>query len=192
MQALQKDNLKLALEVAGQKGIPAEKVEQMTDVCRQSLLGRDPMMNVAALRCLISMKHACVIEIDTLKMLLQSKHRTLKLAAHVAAAEMAKEEVVLPPELIDLFVTRWAADPLAAAVLIASCTTAVECARRVADAFEYGSRPPPEIAMRLLRAMAVHEEMHAKIEPIVRRFLGEPLATDVQMEFEKLMKRVKE
>ncbi|KAH0795163.1 TKL family protein kinase [Histomonas meleagridis] len=188
LHAIQKENVKLSLEVAGQRGVPPERVEEVTEICKRCLLDEDPMLNVAALRCLISMKKAHVVEIDTLRVMLQSKNGTLRLASHVAAAEMVKEGVVLPMEMIDMFITRWQDDPLAAAILIATCSR-VENARHLMDAFTYGSRPQPEIAMRLLRAIAAHQEMKERVAEVAKGFMEISMSTELHEAFEKLVNK---
>ena len=120
LHAMQPNDLKLALEVAAQKGVPSDKVHNLTDHCTQYLMDEDPMVSVAAIRCLVSMGEAKRISIDTLKMQMQSKNETLKYSAFIAAAQISIEGVQLPIELIDSLITKIEKEPLAASVLIAA------------------------------------------------------------------------
>ncbi|OHS96383.1 hypothetical protein TRFO_37494 [Tritrichomonas foetus] len=99
--AIHPDNIKLALEIKKQKHVRANKCEQLAKKSIQILGEADPMLNEKKIRCLVSLNKASLIKKEALKISMQSKNGTKKIAAHIAAAQMALEEKKLPLDLID-------------------------------------------------------------------------------------------
>lgn len=199
-------DLKLALEISAQqiyanaKGVQkadvteslidrtttAEKLESLSDRCVQVLSHQDPMLNVSAIRCLVGINKASKIPIETLKIFMQSKNCTLKLATHIAAAEMALEGVQLPLDLIDALIAKWTTEPLAPTVLIAGCNNK-EIAKHLINTFNYGTTPPPEIALKIINAAANHKELSDILQTTILRLLDQNIPPDMYQQLQRIL-----
>ena len=187
LHAVQTSNKKLALEIAAQNGVASEKTaESLVNHCLHILGDQDSMLNVAVLRVLVKLGKASLIPIETLKIDMQSKHNTLKLASFIAAAEMALEGSILPLDLIDFLSSKLLIEPLAPTVLIAACKD-LETARHLISAFNYGSIPPPDIALKLLKQASMHHELAEELHSIVSSMLEKDIPEELVKQFEAIL-----
>ncbi|KAH0785041.1 TKL family protein kinase [Histomonas meleagridis] len=171
LHALNHNDIKLALEVAAQKGIPKEKTQTLAEQCINFVNDEDPMMCVAAIRCLVSMEQAKKIEIDTLKAHMQSKNNTLRFAAYISAAEMCTEGVKLPIDLIDALVIKSDSEPLIASILIAAAINR-EIAEHLINTYLYGNKISKELINEIVKVASKHKELQELIKKIPEKMLS--------------------
>ena len=166
LHAMHPDDLKISLEISAQNAIPPEKLDSLAELCIQCLSSQDPMLVVASLRCLISTSQCKKLSVDTLKSIIQSKNRTLQLVSYMAIAEMAKEGVVLPSDLIDLFIVKWA-EEVASIVLITACEN-LENAQYLIDYIASNNNITSKtVTIKILYASLKFKELHQQIKYII-------------------------
>ena len=165
--AIHPNHAKLALEICGQKGVPDLWVDVVVDKCEKYLTSDDPMLIVAAIRCLIGIHRPDCIGIDTIRLNIQSSNETLKMASYVAAAEMAFHGTPMPADLIDAIASRWN-EPIVAPVIVGACKN-VDIAKHILGRLEYGSMPPPALAAQILNMAAQHSELTEAVKQQISR-----------------------
>jgi hypothetical protein len=163
------NHVKLALEVVARTGVRNEESKRgIVQRCLNSLRGNDPMLIVAAVRCLIALGDANQIPIDVVQSYLQSRNTTLRLAGYVAAAEIAGIGLPLSTDVIDACVDRMGTIPLAAAVLVGACGN-VENGRYLVGKLAKKWMPPRTIAVKMLLRASEHQELVAVVRGIAER-----------------------
>lgn len=167
IHALQPLQVKLALEVCAQKGAPADYIDIVADRCSKYLSNDDPMLVVAAMRCLITLKKAPKIGIGTVRMNMLSRNDTLRVASHVAAAEMAMSGVSLPIDLVDAVASRWS-DPIAATVVVCACKS-YDVARYIINRLQYDHLPSEKIILQILKMASTHEKLISDVQTLVKK-----------------------
>jgi hypothetical protein len=159
IHVLSSNLLKLALEVVARTGFG------IVQRCSYALRSNDPTLALAAIRCLIGIGEARSFPIDRMKVHIESRNTTLQLAAYLAVATAAENNVQLPFELIDICSARAKNVRLAGEVVISACTW-IENARRVIGKIESAGWEPEFVGRILLKARK-HEELRASILEIL-------------------------
>ena len=172
VHALNPLHVKLALEVCAQKGTPENWKDRVAERCVKYLTNDDPMLIVAAIRCLIALRQANKIGIDTIRVNLHAANETLKLAAHVAAAEMALAGTRLPMDLVDALASRWN-DPVVGSVVACACKN-VEIARYIVSRLEFGMLPPSSTVVEIMTVGAEHKELGELVKKQIEKICSAP------------------
>ena len=167
VHSLQHEHTKLALEVVAKVGIKDPRNKPgVVQRCRHCLQTIDAMVIVSAFRCLISLRQTTAIPLATVKTHMESRNATVKMAAYIAAAQMAEEGAALPPDFLDAFVAKWEVMPLAGAVLVQACRN-FDCAQHLINRLMYGSLPPIALCMRILIESVQHRQLHSEIKSVL-------------------------
>ena len=174
VHALHPLHVKLALEVCAQRGAPTSWKEAVVDRCVKYLTNDDPMLIVAAMRCLIALHEPNKIGIATVRVNLHSTNETLKMASYVAAAELALAGTALPMDLVDAVASRWN-DPVVGHVVVCACKN-VEIARYIVSRLEYGTLPPVDIVVQIMTVAAEHIEIAELVKQQIERLCSTPAA----------------
>ena len=134
----------------------------VTSHCVKCLAINDDDLNVAALRCLIALNEAKMIPTDYVKMHLQSRNVTLKMAIYIAAAKMAQEGIQIPNELLDVFIEKWNSD-LVGTAIVNACRNA-KSAQYILERFNFGTLPPIQLATKIIIQASKHEELRPSLK----------------------------
>lgn len=166
LHAMHPDDIKIALEISAQKAIPPEKIAPLSELCVQYLSDKDPMLVVASLRCLITISQCKKISVYKLKLLIQSKNRTLQLVSYMAAAEMAREGVILPSDLIDLFISKFT-EEVVSIVLITCCQNLENAQYLIKYIASNNNIASSSSIIKILHASLKFKELHQQIKLII-------------------------
>lgn len=159
LHSVNNEHIMIALEiVARSKEVTDNEIKSnITSYCIKCLSINDDNLNVAAIRCLIALNEAKMISTDYLKMHLQSRNMTLRMAIYIAAAKMAQEGVQIPNELLDIFIEKWNSD-LVGTAIVNACKSP-KSAQYILDRFNFGSLPPIQLATRIIIQASKHDEL---------------------------------
>ena len=157
LHSIQKDHIMIALEVIAREGMSTYNRDQICARCVQCLSISHPMLNTAALRCLIANNETKRIPLRIIKMHMQSPNMTLKMATFIAAAKMAEEGIQIPNEILDIFIAKWDSVPIAGTALLHACKN-LESARYVLNKLS-NVTPPMELALRIIIQINTHPEL---------------------------------
>ena len=124
---------------------------------------------VSALRCLIGNKKAKEIPLDIINTLIQSKNEKLLLPSYIAVAKMTEEGVVLPNEMLEMFISNWNENSFAGTVVVNACNN-YENAYYMLNRLSYISSPPIEIVVRILIKASIHQNLHSLIKANLELF----------------------
>jgi serine/threonine protein kinase len=182
MHSLQPNHVKLALEVVARVGVRNDETRQgIVQRCIPSLQRNDPLLVVAALRCLVAINEANVVPLETIRASIQSRNTTVKLAGYVTAAKMCDEGIAMPSDILDLCLDKMWSTLLAVTVVVNSADN-VENARHLVTRMANGIwRATTKIKLRILLKASQHTELASAITAIVDR-LSPPLADPKEQE----------
>ncbi|KAK8857877.1 hypothetical protein M9Y10_012973 [Tritrichomonas musculus] len=130
--------------------------------CVKCLSLSDADLTVSALRCLIAINEAKKIPIEIVKMHLQSRNITLKMASYIAAAKMAQEGIQLPNEFLDIFIEKWNSD-LVGTAIVSACKN-LKSAQYILERVNYGTLPPIKLATKIIIQAYKHEELRPALK----------------------------
>ncbi|OHT16994.1 TKL family protein kinase [Tritrichomonas foetus] len=168
LRAIQVPHLKLALEICGQKGVDESIKSDIVNICVKLLTNADLTLVVACLRCLVGLNEARAINMKTISLHMQSRNQTLKLAAAVAAAEMAVEGIELSTDIIEMLSLKWN-EPIAASVVISACDSP-NIARHVLNMLNNETPPTPETILRIITVASRHSELRDQVLSALTNF----------------------
>jgi hypothetical protein len=176
MHSFQPNHVKLAFEVVARVGVRNEETrEGIVQRCLCSLQRNDPLLVVAALRCLVAINEAKAVPLDTIRSSIQSRNTTVKLAGYVAAAKMCEEGVEMPSDILDLCLDKMGSAMLAVTVLVNSAEN-LENAKHLVNRMANGVwRATSKIKLRVLLKASRHQELSGAISTVVDR-LSAPFA----------------
>ncbi|KAH0794610.1 TKL family protein kinase [Histomonas meleagridis] len=186
IHSFQNEHCKLALEACAKCGVPQESVEAVSNRCVSSLSSVDPMLVVAAIRCLIKIKEAKKIPVEIIKMHMLSKNKTLYLASYVAAAAMADEGAELPLDLIDAQTSKWITDQLATTVVLSGCKH-INVSTHMLSRLAFGAGAPPEIAIRILMMASQHQQLKSQVIEGIEALKKKQISPDIAKAADRLM-----
>lgn len=164
IHSFQDDHLKIAFEVISHIGVNEEQRGSLIDRCVKSLKSEDPMLVVAATRCLVSLNEARKIGFDVIKTHIQSRNITMKSVMYLAAAKMVNEGEQIPLDLLDAFLSKGLNEPFAGLVIFNVCRD-LESAKYLLGRLTYGSMPPQHLTVRaLIQIYNKHESLRADLK----------------------------
>ncbi|OHT15260.1 TKL family protein kinase [Tritrichomonas foetus] len=171
IHALQHRHLKIALEVIARKGIIPKHKDIIIQTCIRCFSVRDdPLVSVAALRCLVGNNAVKQISIQHIKEFINSRNTTLKNAALIAAAKMADENVKMPNDLIESLISNWHEQSLAGIFLVKSCKN-IETASYILNRLAYGIPPTSDLTLRILIQISKHVELRKQLKTTIEQLI---------------------
>jgi hypothetical protein len=162
LHSMHPNHIKLALEVVARAGTGADNRQFVVQRCLHSIMGNDPMLVVAAIRCIVAIGEARALPLERIRVCLESRNTTVKLAAWVALAEMAAGGIELPRDVVDACIERAAGSRLAVNAVVAACGVP-EAARYVVGRLAAGWTPGGEVALRILLKASRHRGLAHEI-----------------------------
>lgn len=187
LHSMNTESLKLCLEVSAQTKVPPDLIEQLSELCIQSLNKEDIMLKVAALRCLITIGQTTKIDVNMFKTFFNSDNKTLLLVSYIAANQIVSKGIFLPIELIDILVPRWS-NQQAAALLLASCKD-LETSRYLIEKLLYDEIPSFDLTLKILKEASRHTVLHENIRTILDEIMN--LFPAVSTTFVKTIQSIK-
>ena len=183
--ALNPMHLKLALEVIAQKKCAPEDTNDVSQIALKQLSSEDTMLIVAALRCLVGIQRVDVISVDTIRSLIGTSNKTLKIATFIAATAMADMGIPMPVDLIDGIASKSTTDPFGTAFLVASCNNKT-AASHLVSLIEHGLACPTEIALKILIMASKHKELAAQVANAAKNLQLQPATQEFKLVVQKL------
>jgi hypothetical protein len=163
LHSMHPNHIKLALEVVARGGIGTEENRQpIIQRCLHSLKGNDPMLVVAAMRCMVAIGEARALPLDRVRTCLESRNTTVKLAAWVALTEMAAGGIPFPEELLDACIERAPFSGLAGNAIVAACRE-LEAAKYLVARLTVDWKPGGALSLRILLKARRHRALAQQI-----------------------------
>jgi hypothetical protein len=123
---------------------------------------------VAALRCLVGIGEIKAIPIETIKKFVLSRNAAVRMAGHIAVGKMVQDGVVLPRDMLDVFMAKADSLAIAGTVVVHACANE-GLARVVVGEIASGNAWPLELVLRVLLQSVQHAGIRPAIAGIVQR-----------------------
>jgi hypothetical protein len=178
VHSMHPNHVKLALEVVARAGVSEENVTGIVQRCTYSVRGNDPMLIVAAIRCMVAIGQAAALPLDRMIVCMESRNLTVRLAAYVAVAHIAEAGVTLPSPFLNSCTEKVLQNQLAVTILVAACGRA-DAARTVVNNLIGNWHPAADVAVRILLKASAHEDLRGLIKKIASSITVDESDTDV-------------
>lgn len=181
-------HLKLCLELACRMPIPQEMMNDILKRCKHSFSSNDPLLATAAIRFVVSKTDCKDLDVDSLRVCLQSKNSTAKHASLVAMGKFARTSGEIPIDILDIITSQWDVDSIAGTVAVCACMNC-NSAKHIIGKLNH-SPPPPDIFLSIINQASVHQNLHAELNEILSSYIIPQNKAEVAQAVAKLQKSI--
>jgi hypothetical protein len=159
---------KLCLEVIARTGVGDEENRAgILHRCQHSLRTLDPTLAVATIRCMIGVGEVRALPLDRMRVFMESRNTTLRLAAYVAVLLQADAGVSIPLDLIDYCIDRGGVLNVAGSVVLGACAD-IQVAKHLLGRLEGDWKLGPLVAAKVLLKARRHPDLVPRVAAIAR------------------------